>query len=42
MLKTRSQTVQGLFVLHLAKDSIIDSITFNVKQMFVSGMQIKY
>lgn len=33
MLKTRSQTVQGLFVLHLAKDSIIDSITFNVKQV---------
>ena len=36
MLKTRSQTVQGLFVLHLAKDSIIDSITFNVKQVFLS------
>lgn len=34
MLKTRSQTVQGLFVLHLAKDSIKDSITFNVKQVF--------
>lgn len=41
MLKTRSQTVQGLFVLHFAKDSIFDSIKFNVKQVEF-GMQIEW